>query len=218
MEIVFVFDSNYIKFFRKCIASVKKHNPKANITIVSNEKLDLPYPVITVDLPKNLKHRENDRITDATYIKLMLPEIIKKDKILYMDADIICQGSLKQLWNIECPYICLTESHKYGKVQAKELGHSKYGLSGVMLMNLKALREDNFTQKMFEPFESPVSKWCHEETIINYFYYDKLKFIDKKYNYCHNRIYSNPIRESQAVLLHYCGGKKSKLKMLERRI
>lgn len=214
MEIVFVFDSNYIPYFNKCVDSVLKYNPKAHITVVSNEKLNIPYEVITVQLPKYLKHRENDRITDATYLKLMLPLVLPYKKILYMDADIICQGSLAGLWKTKCPYICLTESHEYGKIQAQELGHEKYGLSGVMLMNLRALRDSDFVEKSFQPFESPVSKWCHEETIINYFFYDMLKFVDKKYNYCHNRSYENPINEKEAILVHYCGSKNKK-KMLK---
>ena len=82
MEIVFVFDSNYIPYFNKCVDSVLKYNSKAHITVVSNEKLDIPYDVITVQLPKNLKHRENDRITDATYLKLMLPLMLPYKKNL----------------------------------------------------------------------------------------------------------------------------------------
>ena len=213
-----MFDKNYIPYFKKCIKSVLKYNPKAHITIVTNEELGLPYDTIKVtNLPKGLKHRRNDRITDATYLKLYLPKLLPYDKILYMDADIICQGSLEELWNEECDFICLTESHNYGKIQAQELKHEKYGLSGVMLMNLEELRKADFTKKCFQSFGCPVKKWCHEETLINFFFYKRLKFIDKKYNYCHNRIYDDPIPESEAVLLHYCG-KNNKEEMLERRI
>lgn len=217
MEIVFVFDSNYVPYFNKCVKSVLKYNPKAHITIVTNDFLDLPYDTVKVaNMPKNLKHRHRDRITDATYLKLYLPKLLPYDKILYMDADIMCQGSLQELWEENCPFLCLTESHNYGKIQAQQLKHEKYGLSGVMLMNLKALRKEKFTETCFRSFRCPVEKWCHEETLINYFFYDKLKFVDKKFNYCHNRTYDDPIDEKDAILLHYCG-KSGKQDMLERK-
>ena len=209
MEIVYVFDKNYLKFFNESVKSVLKYNPYAHITVISPEKLDIPYDNVVMDIPPNVKHRENDRITSATFLKLQIPQL-PYDKVLFIDADIICQAPLDELWNMECNYICLTESHTYGEKQAKEHNHEKYGLSGVMLMNLKALREDNFTEKSFVPFDtSPFKIWCHEETIINHYFYDKLTFIDRKYNYCHNRTYRKPIPEMKAVLLHYCGGNKS---------
>ena len=223
MEIVFVFDRNYIPFFLKCRESILKHNKNVNFTVVTNDDISLDgVSVIKMtNLPKDLKHRRNDRITDATYLKLCLPLLYPKylgEKILYMDTDIICQGSLKELWKTDCDFICLTESHKYGRVQARELNHQKYGLTGVMLMNLKALNEINFTNRCFQPFEKTVSKWCHEETILNTLFYGKLKFVDKKFNYCHNRDYDDPIREEDAILLHYCGGRENKQDMLERKL
>lgn len=208
MEIVYVFDENYLKYFEISVKTVLKYNPNAHITVVSPKKLDIKYDNIVIPISENLKHRENDRITDATYLKLHLTDL-PYNKILFIDADIICQGPLNELWNTECNYICLTESHSYGEIQAKEHNHEKYGLSGMMLMNLQALREDNFIEKAFIPFDySPYKIWCHEETIINHYFYDKLTFVNKKFNYCHNRIYKEPILEKDAVLLHYCGGNK----------
>ena len=214
MEIVFVFDSNYIKLFNICVKTVLRYNPEAHITIVSTEDLDLPFDIVKMDLPKGLKHRENDRITDATYLKLHLPKL-PYDKVIFMDCDMICQGSLKELWEMDCDFINLCESHNYSKKQAEELGHKKYGNTGLMVMNLKELRKINFTEECFKKFDIPVSLWCHEESILNYSFYDKLKFIDKKYNYCHNREYDEPIDEKDAVIIHYIGAKNKK-EMLER--
>lgn len=209
MEIVYVFDKNYLKYFNVSVKSVLKYNPYAHITVISPEKLDIPYDNVVMEIPSNVKHRDNDRITSATFLKLHIPKL-PYDKVLFIDADIICQAPLDELWNTQCDYICLSESHTYGDKQAKEHNHKKYGLSGMMLMNLKALREDNFIEKSFVPFDTtPYKIWCHEETIINHYFYDKLTFVDRKFNYCHNRTYKNPISEMNAVLLHYCGGNKA---------
>jgi lipopolysaccharide biosynthesis glycosyltransferase len=99
MEIVYVFDKNYIPYFEMSVQSVLKFNPNAHITVVSPEKLDIPYKNVVIPIGKQ-KHRENDRITDATYLKLMLPKL-PLDKIIYIDADVLCLGSLNELWKMD---------------------------------------------------------------------------------------------------------------------
>lgn len=217
MEIVYVFDKNYIPYFNMSVQSVLKFNPNAHITVVSPEKLDIDKKYTNVVIPiRNegiLKHRDGkDRITDATFLKLHLPQL-PYDKILYIDADVLCLKPLNDLWKTKCDYIGLTESHSFGAKQAKEYKHEKYGLSGVMLMNLKALREDNFEKKAFVPFNSDfLSLWCHEESIINYYFYNKLSFIDIKYNYCYNRHYDSPLLQSEIALLHFPSKEKNIMK------
>lgn len=206
MNVVYVFDKNCLPYFELSVQSVLKFNPNAHITVVSPEKLDIEFENIVMDAPR-LKHRENDRITDTTYLKLMLPKL-PYDKILYIDADVLCLKPLNELWEQPCKFISLTESHIAGERQALEHGHEKYGLSGVMLMNLDILRKFNFTEKALKPFELPVRLWCHEETIINYYFYYNLKFIHRKYNYCFNRRYREPIPLDEVYLLHFPGEEK----------
>lgn len=110
------------------------------------------------------------------------------------------------------PYIGLCESHVYGKKQAKELGVPKYGLSGMMLMNLANLRAFDFTDKCLaaeNKIPALATGWQHDETIINWVMKGKLTFLDKKFNYCHDRTYDNPIPEKDAVILHIVGKDKS---------
>ena len=214
MEIVYVFDKNYIPYFEMSVKSVLKYNPNAHITVVSPEKLNIKYDNIVIPVEKNLKHRVNDRITDATYLKLKLADLPYK-KILYIDADVLCFKPLDELWNSNCKYITLTESHTYGKKQACEHGHARYGLSGVMLMNLEEMRKDNFKEKAFKPFDSSkITLWCHEETIINHYFYDKLTFADVKYNYCYNRQYDHPLKNDEIALLHFPSKEKKAMKLI----
>lgn len=205
MNIVYVFDKNYIPYYKISVKSLLKHNPKAKITVVSPEPLDLGVENIVMKSP--IKRIKGDRITEATYLKCMLPKL-PYDKIIFIDADTIVQKSLAELWKKDIPYIAMAQTHKVIGRQKKEHNHDKYFLSGVMVMNLKAMREDKFTEKCFKPFDFD-GVWQHEETIINHYFYDKITELDKKYNYCHNRKYEEPIPECSAVILHYCGGDKT---------
>lgn len=209
MIIVYVADENYVNMVKKSMVSYRKYNPNAHFVVVTERPIKI-NGMENIVIPIKT-HRGITRVSNATFLKLYLPKL-PYDKILYVDGDTLCQAPLNDLWNMYCEKICWCESHDYGKKQAKELGHEKYGLAGVMLMNLKALREDNFTEKCLN-----VEKNCHElktgwhqdETCINVAYGDQLTFIDKKWDYCHNRHYTNEMPESEACILHFIGKNKS---------
>ena len=214
MKIVYCLDKNFVRYAEVSIKSYKENNPTAEIIVVSEEKI----PAIGQDrnflikLPKLYRNRGvGDRISNAAYLKLFLTGL-PFDKILYVDGDTICQKPLKTLWETPCEYIALTESHSYGMRQAASILAKKYGLTGMMLMNLQNLRKIGFTEKCLEVAESdfiPPSGWYHDETCINVALGDKLTFIDKAYNYCHNRFYEKAISEKDAYILHYVGKDKS---------
>lgn len=215
MKIVWCIDNNYIKYAKVSIASYRKHNPKAKIYVVSEYPIEnnIGYDEnIIIKLPKKFKNKgEGDRITNTAYLKLFLTEL-PFEKILYVDADTICQKPLDDLWNIEPEYIAVTESHSYGEIQATALGLKRYALSGMMLMNLKNLREFGLTEKFLKWHDTnkiASNIWQHDESAINCLFKDKLTFIPVAYNYCHNRKYKNPINENDAYILHYVGKDKA---------
>ena len=211
--VAYCIDEKYKQFAEISIKTLKKHNKNVKVIIASERKI----PVLGADeyYIFNLggKHRnrgEKDRITNAAYIKLCLPNL-PYDKIIYLDADTIIQKSIDEIWRKKIKYIGVTESHKYGKIQAKELGLKRYALSGFMIMNLKNLRKIKFTEKSFE-FEKknniPDNLWRHEESILNCRWMDKLTFIPVKYHYCRKREYEKPVPEKEAFILHIVGRDK----------
>lgn len=218
MIIVYCLDKNYIDYARISIASFKHHNPDARIVLVSEKLISEPIgqdESIKMKMPRKFRSRdEHDRITNASYIRLFLTEL-PYEKIIYVDADTICQKPLDELWNLPCEYINLTEGWAYGKKQAKALGVERYGITGMMVMNLANLRKANFTNICLEVeknYPTPETGWQHDETCINVAMKDKLTFIDKKYHYCHNRRYDEPIDEKDAFILHYPANEKIAMK------
>ena len=210
--IVYVCDRPYLPYLRKSVESVKRYNKGVQIAVVSRENYayELPKGVvfhgITPDTA-NFKYKFNDRMQEGVYYKFYLPKL-PYDKILYIDCDVICQRPLNDLLNEKCEFICATESHQYGKIQAQELGLKRYALTGMMLMNLDALRKSDFTKRCLDRL-AKINPSQHDETVINLEFNDKIRFIDVKYNYCRSRKYDNPILESDAYLLHYVGRQKA---------
>lgn len=215
MIITYVLDKAYIDLARISIASYKAQNPEAQIVVVSEQPITENIGQdenFVCPLPRTFRNRgQGDRISNAAYLKCFLPLILPYDKTIYVDADTICQRPIKKLWEMNCKYINLCETYDIGRIQAKAIGVKRYGLTGMMVMNLKNLRKINFTaQCMFVEKEcpTPTTGWQHDETCINIAMRNKLHFIDKKWNYCHNRKYENPIKESNAHILHFVGSDK----------
>ena len=211
MQIVYVSDENYMPFVETSAASLLKVNPDAHITVVSPEPVETKFDNVVIPLEGTYKQRgQNDRITSTTYLKLFLTEL-PYDKILFIDPDTIIQKPLDDLWNMEVQYLGLCESHDAGKDQAKDLGIEKYVNTGVMLMNLKALRKIKFTQKCLNAKASP-KFWCHEETLLNVAMQGKIEYLPEKWNYCFDRNYGErTIAPHDVAIWHICGKNKSPL-------
>lgn len=197
MHIVYTCSELFKQYLEVSKASVLKHNPDANIIVFEKP----PEKILKI---KGLEHQYGW----VAYTKLLLPELLPYDKIIYLGADTICQGSLKDMWDMPCDYINACKAWQYGNTQAKELGIEYYINVDSMVMNLKALREDNFCEKVISNQSQNISFWCNEETLINSNYHDKIKLLPQKYNYAYNRKYDNPMPYSEAVILHFIGQKK----------
>lgn len=232
MIIAYVCDNlNYLSLLKVSMASVRRYNKDVKFVILTkNAKIkidgaDIYHLGNQTDI--NGLYRQNDRLGEGVYYKFFLPKL-PYSKVLYIDCDVLCQRPLNELWEQKCDFICATESHSFGEVQAKQLGLKRYALTGMMLMNLDALRQANFTKRCFDRLEQLKKKqiiqkntfthffnFFHDETIINLEFNESIRFIDVKYNYCKDRVYKHPISESDAYLLHFVGGKNQKDKMLK---
>lgn len=160
------------------------------------------------------------RIFAAKY----LPESI--DRILYLDPDIIVNGSIRELYNLPIDeYYFAAASHIGGllhKVNELRLGmdeDSPYINSGVMLMNLKKLREEQDYQEVFDFIEKR-RNFLHlpDQDIISSLYGSKIYTLDSfRYNMTETLyIQHAPFEKSlnmdwvrnHSIIIHYCGRNK----------
>lgn len=212
MIIVYSCSKLYEKYCKISIESVLKYNPSAEIIIVSKEKLDLPYKQISVNQDREVLDGQIHPSWEGN-AKLFLTQL-PYNKVIYFGADTICQGSLQEMWDMPCDYINACESWQYSKTQAKELGLKYYINVDSMVLNLKTMREDDFTNKAFDKMHeanSKVNLWCNEESMINYAFHDKIKLLPQKYNYAYARKYDNPMPYNEATIIHFIGREKDNM-------
>ena len=126
-------------------------------------------------------------ISVATYYKLALPSLLPNvDKIIYSDSDMLNLEDLTEMYNIEFKdkiYFCGTLDYISHLNQLKEFGLSsdKYINGGVLLMNLKAMREDSIDKKLSE-FIATHTLQFHDQTAINCVCHNNIQVLPYKYN------------------------------------
>lgn len=157
IDVVFNCDENYLKYLDVVIQSIK-----------SNTKEQCNFHVIGVDTPKYKCYPAPDievlkckkqfgHITQSAFYRLFIPEIINADKVIYLDIDTVVLADIKGLWETPCKYISacldpLSDRH------LNKLGINRpyYVNSGVLLMNLGAIRQDSgYMSRIIKASENP---------------------------------------------------------------
>ncbi|MDR0738584.1 MAG: glycosyltransferase family 8 protein [Oscillospiraceae bacterium] len=178
----------------------------------------------------------------VVYYRLRIPSVLKtREKCIYVDTDTIINSDLKELYeiNLEGNWIAgVPDSKQAVKDENEEKNREKYGKniglsdfthyinSGVLLWDLKAIRENDVEEKFHEFLKTHHNPEQHDQTTINVTCYSHILLLPFKYN---NQIYmfSNKpygqdhkkcsliFSESQwnegwknPVIIHYAGDEK----------
>ena len=132
-----------------------------------------------------------------------MPSLFPKlNKILYIDADTIITEDLSELYNTDITnyyvagvrdYWAITNNPDYQSIIGIK-SMDQYINSGVLLMNLDAMRKDNVEDKFNQYIDKNhcsgkhIGKF-HDQDVINYVCHDKILHIPLKYNAMHACLY-----------------------------
>lgn len=142
----------------------------------------------------------NTHISKAAFYRLMIADVIPLDKCVYMDADTLAEDDLTELWNnnLDEFYIggCKDIWIDWLTKDAREERRLRTGVpsldtyinSGVLLFNLKKIRED----KINVEFQSHLSYdyAFEDQDIINVCCYGKIMLLPEKWNR-YNEVYGS---------------------------
>ena len=143
-----------------------------------------------------------DYISLTTYCRLFAPFIIedKIDRILYIDCDIICTGSIMDFYKtpfgrniiIACENLVTTERKDFNKWRNIELDlpeGNKYINAGVLLINTKKYKEFTSVNEIYNFIKEHYDKlFLQDQDVINKMFYGYIKTENIKYNYQINSI------------------------------
>lgn len=157
----------------------------------------------------------NQHLSIATYFRLLIPELIPEfEKCIYLDCDLIVYGDLKELYDIELEnnYLAgardchIIQDSLWEKEHQLVLGipsRERYVNAGVLVMNLKKIREDKLVACFLEQMKK--DNWYEDQDVLNYCCYPYIKVISLKYNLFHFYLGKN------MVFLQDCPYKKEEI-------
>ena len=172
------------------------------------------------------------RYPQEMYYRIFAAQYLPKDidRILYLDPDIIVNGSIKELYDMSMEesgkgYYFAAATHNRSflrKVNGIRLDMDEEGIyinSGVMLMNLKRLRKEQDFKEVFDFIEKRRNVLVlPDQDIISGLYGNKILALDTfRYNMTEAlyQLHAPLERElnmdwirKNAVIIHYCGRNK----------
>lgn len=156
----------------------------------------------------NCPVREWDRLTVETYFRLVLPDVLSENihKILYLDADIVINSSIENLYMQDmddtplCACVDYSMSADPDDVEIR-LGVEKknYFNAGMLLINLSYWRTFHISERCFELINSnpDILKYHDQDALNLVLHHDhhRIKYLDLTYNFLTSSIQA-PIFES----------------------
>lgn len=188
------------------IASLLEHNKPTKIFILAeDDKLpfDIPckHQVINVSGQQYFRKDGPNVNYFATYmamIRICMPELVKVNKVIFLDVDTIVCDSLKPIWDIDLTGKWAAMVKEY-KGQWKPYGPD-YWNCGVSVMNLQQMRKDNATKILVDDINS-IRFYLPEQDALNMEAGGtKIADLPLRYNECFCTGYTdNP------AVVHYAG-------------
>lgn len=124
-------------------------------------------------------------ISTPTYYRLSLSELVPNlDKIIWLDGDTLVFHDLNDMFNINMSGYYYKGFLDNNIDALKNLGiyNDHYICAGVMLINLKELRENNMVEKFQEFIEKNNDKLVqHDQTVINAMCMDEIGVLPAKF-------------------------------------
>lgn len=207
-DIVYITDNNYFLPTRASVKSAIKNSEgkKLNIFIigVDIDKDIVDYFNILKKDNINIKVLEysnefNDVEIDHIYLskaalyKFKLADIFKDlDRILYLDGDILLNQGYLSIFNYDVSnyYMGAVVDMQAEKLldRATFIGNNKYYNSGVMLLNLKKMRQDNCYEKLLEYHINNEERFMDQDAINKVMGVNVLE-MNLGYNYMNSNTY-----------------------------
>lgn len=248
MNIIFACDNNYAGYLAVAIHSLFKHNHKPVQLFI----LDLGIGAVNRSLLEKMANRHGStirfiavessefehmpltiqHISLASYARLKAADYLPSiDKAIYLDVDLLITGNLDGLWETDLQDnlvgACLdsfieSECAEY-KARIGLSGSHPYFNAGVLLLNLKQWRAEQFFQRCEQWLAQhrDVIEY-QDQCILNGVCKTRVHFLDTRYNFMphtHFRIrkarkYHRPLHPLEQAtmpiaIVHYCGNTKA---------
>jgi lipopolysaccharide biosynthesis glycosyltransferase len=160
--------------------------------------------------------------TDCNFRLIAADLFPNLDKCIHLDVDIVVLDDLTQMWNIDIGDNIIAGIRDInGKERFKVIKlptWKQYVNSGVIIMNLKVIRDENITPRFVELLDK--GYFYPDQDILNKICYDRIYHLPLKYNIYFYQVVNKKELEliyspddiedalNNPVIIHYAGGIK----------
>ncbi|SQI35654.1 Lipopolysaccharide 1,2-glucosyltransferase [Leminorella richardii] len=242
MTVCYGTDSGFMLGAAVSIASVIKENQGANLSFhiftneVKNDFLTRFEALAEKNRVSIFIHIINEGVlsalpsnrlwSTAIYYRFIIADYFsdKREKVLYIDSDVVCLGSISSLFSIELKeniLAAVTErDESWWKNRANTLGKTElidgYYNSGVLLINTGSWAKNSVTVQAISLLNNDVirsSLTYYDQDVLNIITIGKVLFLGKKYNTQYSLNYElkekpNRPNTDSVIFLHYIGPTK----------
>ncbi|AMO98916.1 glycosyl transferase 8 C-terminal family protein [Collimonas arenae] len=156
------------------------------------------------------------------FTRLLIPSTLKgmTDKVLYLDADILCVGSMAELLQMDfgdnaAIVVPDADETTRRRCAALQLSSQKYFNSGVMYMNVDTWLSREITEKTIHSIlENGKDYRFPDQDALNVVLEGQVKYIDRKWNFLYDLIHDLEKDKRQmrdigpVVFIHFAGAVK----------
>ncbi len=243
MNILVTLDKNYIQYLNVMLFSLIEKNADYNFDVyllnsaieekdVENTRKILGNNILHLIKVDNIgldSAPTTSRYPEEMYYRIFAAKYLPTtlDKILYLDPDLIVNGDIGKLYNMDMgEYWFAAASHTgsfmtaINSIRLDMEENTPYINSGVMLMNLKLLRKYQDYNEVFDFIEKKKNALVlPDQDIISSLYGSKIYALDTfRYNMTENLyLLHSPFEKNlnlewvrkNSVIIHYCGRNKA---------
>lgn len=201
-------DANYVKYAGIVMTSIALQNVGHPVVfhlfckgiheddIDKLEKFDKLYKnteVCLYEITKELEQTDRalgnigiGRLNSTVLIRLMIPLVISDDveRVLYLDADMLCVNKLDAIWDIDMegyPIAAVNEGHHESSAKRLNLATDNYLNAGCMLIDVAKWRQMDLTQEILMDFKRNRARYnLLEQDAINHVLQGEFKVISNK--------------------------------------
>lgn len=148
----------------------------------------------------------------ATYYRFIMGKVLYGivDKVLYIDADILCIGTLTELKNIDMDNNIVLAISEEGEFNVNRLGlkQGKYFNAGALYIDINKWNDEQIAEQAVDLLQKNPEKYTYlDQDVLNILLDGKTRFIDRKWNYLYDMRKMNSELPQGVTFIHFIGDK-----------
>ena len=139
------------------------------------------------------RFKVRDYYTLTTYYRLLIPDaFFFIDKALYLDCDLVVLGDLADLYSVDLKdnYLAASKEPSMQIIpefmdytdKALKIPHEKYFNAGVLVMNLKKMRQTHLLRRVFDLSKTTIFKVAQDQDLLNVICKDRVVYLPDSWN------------------------------------